>query len=71
MVQLIPLIVMLAVVVFWLWMFKAMTENEYLPPCFITLTNGQNPLFDWTFAFVVLSIFTAAFYYATEYRKRP
>ena len=70
MLQLIMLIIPLLLVLFWAWMFKAMTENQYLPPCFFSVTNGTDPRFDWSIAFVILNIFTAIYYYFTEYRSR-
>jgi hypothetical protein len=68
--QLVPLIIIVPLFVFWAWMFKAMTESEYLPPCFITISNGTDSRMDWTFAFIILNILTAIFYYATQYRNR-
>ncbi len=68
--QLILILIPLPLVVFWLWMFSDMTKNDNLPQCFITFTNGRNSSFDWTFAFIFLSVFAAIFYYVTEYRKR-
>lgn len=70
MVQVILLIIILPLLVFWAWMFKAMTENASLPQCFITITNGRDPRLDWTLAFVILSAFAAFFYYVTEYRNQ-
>ncbi len=64
------LIIALPVVVFWLWMFSDMTKNGNLPQCFITVTNGRNSGFDWTAAFIFLSVFTAIFYYVNVYRNR-
>jgi uncharacterized membrane protein (DUF4010 family) len=68
--QLILLLIPLPLVVFWLWMFSAMTKNDNLPQCFITFTNGRNPSFDWTVAFIFLSIFAAILYYLNVYRNR-
>lgn len=69
-IHLIVFIVPLVPLMFWLWMLWDMTKNDNLPQCFITFTNGRNPRFDWTFAFVFLSVFAAIFYYVLEYRKR-
>ncbi len=55
---------------FWLWMFRDMYGNENVPPCFITLTSGRNPRFDWTFTFAFLSLLAAVCYYMAEYRNR-
>lgn len=56
--------------VFWLWMFKEMADNMNPPPCFISITNAKNPKLDWLFAFVVLSILTAAVYYFYVFRNK-
>jgi len=63
------LLIPLAAVGFWLWMFWDMTSNRALPPCFISLTGGHDPARDWTFAFVLLNIFTAGYYYLNVYRE--
>lgn len=73
MVQLIQVILVLlpfVLLLFWAWMFSAMTKNDNLPPCFITFTNGKNPGFDWTVTFIFLNVFTAMVYYVTVYRNR-
>jgi hypothetical protein len=68
--QLILLLIPLSSLAFWAWMFSDMTKNDNLPQCFLTFTNGRNPSFDWTVAFIFLSIFTAIIYYVTVYRNR-
>jgi hypothetical protein len=70
MVQFIPLIIIVPLIAFYLWMFRDMSNNDNLPPCFINLTNGRNLKFDWTFAFIFLNILTAGYYYFTSYRQR-
>ena len=71
MVQLIPLISVLLLFTFWLWMFWDMTNNGNLP------SNSTAPLawppsskFSWTLTFVFLNVFGAVFYYFYEYRNR-
>ena len=59
MFSLVFLLMPIALVIFWGWMFWEMTNNESLPRCYITLTNGTNARYDWTIAFILLSIFTA------------
>ncbi len=59
--RLIPLIVILPLLAFWLWMFREMLINNNLP------TNSKDY---WTLAFVFLSIFAACLYYVNEYRRR-
>jgi hypothetical protein len=70
MVQLILLLLPLPLLAFWAWMFSDMTKNDNLPQCFLTFTNGRNPSFDWTVAFIFLNVFTAIFYYVTVYKNR-
>ena len=70
----IGLIVVLPLFVFWLWMFRDMTNNVYLPRWpFWDVTNYDNlpgRRFNWMLAFVFLNVFAAAIYYVTEYRNR-
>ncbi len=60
-VRVIPMIGVLALLVFWAWMFWDMANNDDLP---------NNVKSTWTLAFVFLSIFAAAYYYSNEYRNR-
>ena len=69
MISLIVLFIPIALIAFWAWMFLDMTKNENLPRCYFTLTNGAKIRYDWTVALVVLSIFTAGYYFFTEYTK--
>ncbi len=57
----IPLITILPLIVFWLWMGRDMMNNDNLP--------GRSKDY-WTLAFIFMNVFTAVFYYATEYKKR-
>lgn len=59
--QLLPLIIPLPFIVFWLWMFWEMAKND-------TLSRSAKDT--WAIAFIVLNIFAAAFYYISVYRKR-
>lgn len=70
MAQIILILIPLPLVVFWLWMFSDMTKNGNLPQCFITFSNGKNSGFDWTVAFIFLSIFTAIVYYVNVHRNK-
>ncbi len=47
--------------VFWLWMFRDMTNNDYL-------SSGERN--NWTLYFVFLNVFAAFWYYMAEYRPR-
>ena len=60
----------LTLLLFWLWMFWDMSNNTHLPQCFLSLTRGSNPTFDWFVVFIFLSIFAAMFYYVNVYRHR-
>lgn len=60
-VQLIPLILMVPLIAFWLWMFRDMLANEDVTP-----GERQN----WTFAFIFLNVFAAAVYYGGVYKNR-
>jgi hypothetical protein len=60
-VHLIPLLVLIPVLAFWAWMFSDMLNNDRLP----SEIRSQ-----WTVAFILLSVFAAALYYANVYRDR-
>lgn len=59
--QLLPLLLILPLLVFWIWMFRDMLGNDDLPP------NAKE---SWTFAFILLNVFAAVIYYANIYRFR-
>ena len=59
-IGLIPLIVIVPLIVFWIWMFKDMLHNDTLPSIF-------KPY--WLMAFILLNIPAAVFYYYTVYRN--
>jgi hypothetical protein len=69
--ELISVVIVFPLIVFWFWMFWDMSGNDSLP-------NNSNPLLTWPptskngwmFFFVFLNVFAAAFYFASEYRKR-
>ncbi len=58
---LIPWTIVLPLVGFWLWMFREMMNDPYLP---------SNAKYWWTMAFMFLNVFAAGLYYFTEYRDR-
>jgi len=68
MTTIIILLIPIMLVAFWAWMFWEMSNNNDLPRCFITFTNGSNAKYDWTLTFVLLNIFTAGYYFLTEYQ---
>jgi hypothetical protein len=59
--QLLPFIIPLPFIVFWLWMLWEMTKND-------TLSRSAKDT--WAIAFIVLNVFAAAFYFISVYRKR-
>lgn len=70
MLQILVLVIPIVLLAFWAWMFNDMTKNDLLPPCFISISSGRNVRQDWMVAFVVLNIFTAGYYYLTEYIRK-
>ncbi len=57
----IPLIITLPLIVFWLWMAWDLGGNDHL---------SSSEKFYWQLAFIFMNVFTAVFYYVNEYRKR-
>jgi hypothetical protein len=62
---LIPLIVIIPLIAFWLWMFDDMLKYDSLPGL---VTNDAR--LDWTIAFIIFNVFAAVVYYALVYRQR-
>jgi hypothetical protein len=60
-VQLIPLLLIVPLLVFWAWMFQEMRGNRELPE------SAKN---DWTLAFILLNVFAAVLYYVNVYKQR-
>jgi hypothetical protein len=58
---LIPLLIVLPLIIFWLWMFQAMLNNRSL------LKSEKDT---WTLLFIFLNVFAAVLYYANVYRNR-
>ncbi len=68
---LISMLVVLPLIVFWLWMFWDMTNNDRLPSNSPTpLTWPPSSKFEWTLVFIFMNVFAACFYYFLEYRNR-
>jgi hypothetical protein len=71
MLQPIPIIAILLMLAFWMWMFSEMTKNDSLP-------GGEGGSLrwpptsksEWTTAFIFFNIFAAILYYFNEYRKK-
>ena len=60
-IQLILVFLPVPFFVFWLWMFRDLTNNDYL---------SKNSKDNWTLAFIFMNIFAAGLYYYYEYRPR-
>lgn len=60
-IQLIPMMVGLPLIGFWMWMFREMTTNPAL-----TQTEKRT----WMLEFFLMNIIAAALYYANIYKKR-
>ena len=70
-IQLITMIVPIALLGFWIWMFWAMTNNARLPSgSSSSLGWPPSSKFDWTLAFIFLNVFAAVYYYFIEYRNQ-
>ena len=69
-----PMIIVLALLVFWMWMFWDMTNNERLPRwTYWDVGNGDNLAsrrLNWMTAFLFLNVFAAGIYYATVYKNK-
>ncbi len=70
MAHFIAVLLPLPLLVFWAWMFAEMAGNQDLPPCFISVTNGENHRLDWNLAFIAWFFVAAVFYYLNVYRYR-
>lgn len=70
MALLITLLIPFLLVAFWLWMLNDMLNNHELPssepPVLRWPPQAKN---QWIVFFIVLNIFTAGYYYFTEYNK--
>jgi hypothetical protein len=60
-VQLLPLLLVVPLIAFWIWMLRDMLNNDNLPD------TARNT---WLIAFIFLNVFAAAFYYVYEYRNK-
>lgn len=61
MIQLMPMLVGLPLIGFWLWMLVDLSKNDYL---------SKNTKNNWFIIFILLNIFGALWYYMVEYRYR-
>jgi hypothetical protein len=69
--QLFALAIPILLVAFWIWMFNDMLNNDDIPssepPGFRWPPLAKN---HWIIFFIILNIFTAGYYYFTEYNRR-
>ena len=59
--QLIPLLIVLLLLMFWLWMFWDMANHDNF---------RSTSKYNWMLVLVFLNVFGAVFYYFYEYRNR-
>ena len=59
--QWLPLVLIIPVIIFWVWMFRDMLKNHSL---------SDTARSTWTVAFIFLNAFAAVVYYVYEYRGR-
>lgn len=68
---LVSLVVILPLIAFWAWMFNDMLNNDDIPSMepagFRWPPEAKN---HWIIFFIIFSIFTAGYYYFTEYRNK-
>lgn len=61
MLQILPILLLIPLLGFWLWMFWDFANNPDIGP------SERNI---WLVAFVVLNVFAAGYYYLTTYERR-
>lgn len=70
MARIIALLIPFLLIAFWLWMFRDMLNNDDIPssepPGLSWPPIAKN---HWVVFFIILNIFTAGYYYFTEYVK--
>jgi hypothetical protein len=66
----IEFILPLVLIVFWIWMFRDMLNNDRLPNGGPLNKLTSDPKSDWTIAFIFLNVFAAVFYFSLVYRHK-
>lgn len=61
MIQLIPAVIGIPLIGFWLWMLVDLTNNNYI---------AKESKTNWYLIFILLNFFGALWYYLVEYRPR-
>ena len=70
MIAIIPAIIILPLVAFYLWMFWDMVNNPDLPEASAGLFNWPpKSRSDWVLVFIILNVFGSVVYYFYEYKK--
>lgn len=70
MAQTLTLLIPFIIIAFWGWMFNDMLRNDSIPSAepqglrWPPAAKNQ-----WTILFIILNIFTASYYYLTEFHK--
>jgi hypothetical protein len=73
-----PLLIILPLVIFWVWMFRDMMNNDDLPSLREMIMGNRDisglpvsdPKSEWALAFIFLNVFGAVIYYAVVYRSK-
>jgi hypothetical protein len=70
MANLIALLIPFLLIAFWLWMFNHMLNNDDIPSSGMPMLRWPPEAKNhWMILFIVLNIFTAGYYYFTEYNR--
>lgn len=70
-IQVLAVIPVVVLLVFYVWMFREMVNDDALPPgTFGDVSWPPVTRTDWFLVFIVLNVFGAALYYSTRYRRR-
>lgn len=71
MISFIPIIIVIILEGFWLWMFRDMAYNQDIPPNNTTGRFNWPPAskIEWVFLFILLNVAAAGFYYFAEYKN--
>lgn len=71
MIQLLALLIPFLLIAFWGWMFNDMLHNDDIPSSAASVLSWPPETKNqWIVLFVILSIFTAAYYYFAAYRNK-
>lgn len=68
--QLLPLMILVPVELFWAWMFWDMVNNDNVSNQAAPVSWPPTSKYNWMLAFIFLNIVAAGTYYFTEYKER-